>query len=209
MIRPAHRDEFHDYRGYAGQVAAGTVAPGDEVVVLPGGPPHHGRRASTPRTGRWTSPAPAAASRCCSPTTSTSPAATCSPPRTRPPRVTSEFETTLVLARREAAAPRRPAAAQARHPDHPGDRRGDHGAARPETLTFGEPGAAADQRDRARRSAHADPLPVDDYADVRATGSFLLIDPPTGNTLAAGLVGYPLRRTPSAERRRMSGSGVR
>ena len=38
----------------------------------------------------------------------------------------------------------------------------------------------------------ADALPVDDYADVRATGSFLLIDPPTGNTLAAGLVGYPL-----------------
>ncbi len=38
----------------------------------------------------------------------------------------------------------------------------------------------------------ADPLPVDDYADVRATGSFLLIDPPTGNTLAAGLVGSPL-----------------
>jgi sulfate adenylyltransferase subunit 1 len=33
---------------------------------------------------------------------------------------------------------------------------------------------------------------VDDYADVRATGSFLLIDPPTGNTLAAGLVGQPL-----------------
>ena len=38
----------------------------------------------------------------------------------------------------------------------------------------------------------ADPLPVDDYADVRTTGSFLLIDPPTGNTLAAGLIGTPL-----------------
>ena len=38
----------------------------------------------------------------------------------------------------------------------------------------------------------ADPLPVDEYADIRATGSFLLIDPPTGNTLAAGLVGTPL-----------------
>jgi sulfate adenylyltransferase subunit 1 len=38
----------------------------------------------------------------------------------------------------------------------------------------------------------ADPLPVDDYADIRGTGGFLLIDPPTGNTLAAGLVGNPL-----------------
>jgi sulfate adenylyltransferase subunit 1 len=42
----------------------------------------------------------------------------------------------------------------------------------------------------------ADPLPVDEYADIRATGSFLLIDPPTGNTLAAGLVGTPLAVAP-------------
>ncbi|MDQ3785691.1 MAG: sulfate adenylyltransferase, partial [Actinomycetota bacterium] len=37
----------------------------------------------------------------------------------------------------------------------------------------------------------ADPLPVDDYVDSRTTGSFLLIDPPSGNTLAAGLIGAP------------------
>ncbi|MBD0322475.1 MAG: 50S ribosome-binding GTPase, partial [Aldersonia sp.] len=36
VIRP-RTAEFPDYRGYAGQVAAGTVAPGDEVVVLPSG----------------------------------------------------------------------------------------------------------------------------------------------------------------------------
>ena len=30
-------DEHHDYRGYAGQVAGGTVRPGDEVIVLPVG----------------------------------------------------------------------------------------------------------------------------------------------------------------------------
>jgi sulfate adenylyltransferase large subunit len=36
VIRPM-RDEHHDYRGYAGQVAGGVLAPGDEVVVLPGG----------------------------------------------------------------------------------------------------------------------------------------------------------------------------
>jgi sulfate adenylyltransferase subunit 1 (EFTu-like GTPase family) len=29
--------EHHDYRGYAGQVAGGVLRPGDEVVVLPGG----------------------------------------------------------------------------------------------------------------------------------------------------------------------------
>jgi len=36
VIRPKS-DEFHDYRGYAGQVASGVLRPGDEVVALPSG----------------------------------------------------------------------------------------------------------------------------------------------------------------------------
>jgi sulfate adenylyltransferase large subunit len=36
VIRPM-TDEHHDYRGYAGQVAGGVLRPGSEVVVLPGG----------------------------------------------------------------------------------------------------------------------------------------------------------------------------
>ncbi len=36
VIRPKS-DEFHDYRGYAGQVAGGVIKKGDEVVVLPSG----------------------------------------------------------------------------------------------------------------------------------------------------------------------------
>ncbi len=36
VIRP-QRDDFHDYRGYAGRVAGGVFKPGDEVVVLPSG----------------------------------------------------------------------------------------------------------------------------------------------------------------------------
>jgi sulfate adenylyltransferase large subunit len=36
VIRPKS-DDFHDYRGYAGQVASGVFKPGDEVVVLPSG----------------------------------------------------------------------------------------------------------------------------------------------------------------------------
>jgi sulfate adenylyltransferase subunit 1 len=38
----------------------------------------------------------------------------------------------------------------------------------------------------------AGPLAVDDYADDRLTGSFLVIDEHDGQTLAAGLVGDPL-----------------
>jgi bifunctional enzyme CysN/CysC/sulfate adenylyltransferase subunit 1 len=36
VIRPM-TDEHHDYRGYAGQLAAGVIRPGSEVMVLPSG----------------------------------------------------------------------------------------------------------------------------------------------------------------------------
>ncbi len=36
VVRP-QTDEWHDYRGYAGQVAGGVLKKGDEVVVLPSG----------------------------------------------------------------------------------------------------------------------------------------------------------------------------
>jgi bifunctional enzyme CysN/CysC len=36
VIRPMD-EAHHDYRSYAGQVAAGLIQPGDEVMVLPGG----------------------------------------------------------------------------------------------------------------------------------------------------------------------------
>ncbi len=36
VVRPKS-DVFHDYRGYAGQLAGGVLKPGDEVLVLPSG----------------------------------------------------------------------------------------------------------------------------------------------------------------------------
>ena len=36
VVRPKS-DDFHDYRGYAGQVAGGVLKPGDDVLVLPSG----------------------------------------------------------------------------------------------------------------------------------------------------------------------------
>jgi sulfate adenylyltransferase subunit 1 len=36
VIRP-QKDAYHDYRGYAGRVAGGVVKPGDKVTVLPSG----------------------------------------------------------------------------------------------------------------------------------------------------------------------------
>ena len=36
VVRP-QTEEYHDYRGYAGRVAGGVFKPGDEVIVLPSG----------------------------------------------------------------------------------------------------------------------------------------------------------------------------
>lgn len=36
VIRP-QRDEYHDYRGYAGVVESGVLRPGDEIIALPSG----------------------------------------------------------------------------------------------------------------------------------------------------------------------------
>jgi bifunctional enzyme CysN/CysC len=36
VVRPMD-EAHHDYRGYAGQIAAGVLRPGDDVIVLPGG----------------------------------------------------------------------------------------------------------------------------------------------------------------------------
>jgi sulfate adenylyltransferase large subunit len=37
VVRPQHSAEHHDYRGYAGQVAGGVLRAGEQVVVLPSG----------------------------------------------------------------------------------------------------------------------------------------------------------------------------
>jgi sulfate adenylyltransferase subunit 1 len=41
----------------------------------------------------------------------------------------------------------------------------------------------------------AEPLALDAYADSRRTGSFLLIDPADGTTLAAGMAGESFAST--------------
>jgi sulfate adenylyltransferase subunit 1 len=183
---------LHDYRGYAGRVASGTVSPGDEVVVLPGG-------ARTTVAGVDTADGPldaAGAGRSVTIRLTDDidiARGDLLAAADRPPTVTGDLDATLCWL--------------ADKPLHPGARLLlKHGARTTQAVVtaLGDRldvddvawAAAADQlaiNDIARVSLRtADPLPVDHYADIRATGSFLLIDPPTGNTLAAGLVGNPL-----------------
>jgi sulfate adenylyltransferase subunit 1 len=194
VIRP-RTEALHDYRGYAGQVASGTVKPGDAVVVLPEG--LHTTVASVDTAdGPLES---AAAGR------SVTILLTDDIDISRgdmivaadaEPRVTNEIDATLCWL---AEKPLRTGARLLLK----------HGT-RTTQVIVGAPECRIDTDTLTEVDAEtlglndigrvtlrtADPLPVDDYADIRATGSFLLIDPPTGNTLAAGLVGTPLALTP-------------
>jgi sulfate adenylyltransferase subunit 1 len=195
VIRPGSfgaSAELRDYRGYAGQVAAGSVAPGDEVVVLPAG-------IRTTVTSVQTADGPLE--------------------RGQLGRsVTVLLADDIDISRGDllAAADAPSTVANqldatvcwlAERPLKPGARLLlKHGTRTTqvivgalgerldtETVSWVDTPAQLAINDIAQVSLRtADPLPVDDYADIRGTGGFLLIDPPTGNTLAAGLVGNPL-----------------
>ncbi|MFC5949257.1 sulfate adenylyltransferase subunit 1 [Pseudonocardia lutea] len=206
VIRPRSADarsadaarwgELHDYRGYAGQIAAGTVAPGDRVVVLP-----EGRETTVTHVDTADGPLDrAAAGR--SVTIRLADDIDISRgdmlvAADAQPAVTSEIDATLCWLNEK------PLRANARLLLKHGTRTTQVIVGAPEskidtdTLTEVE-AATLELNDIGRATLRtADPLPVDDYADIRATGSFLLIDPPTGNTLAAGLVGTPLALSPA------------
>jgi sulfate adenylyltransferase subunit 1 len=186
--------DLHDYRGYAGQIAAGTVAPGDEVVVLPGG-------ARTTVASVETADGPlesATAGR--SVTVLLDDDIDISrgdvlASAAEPPRVTDELDATLCW------LAEKPLRTGARLLLKHGTRVtpviigavGERLSLDSDVPTWEPAPEQLGINDIAHASLRtADPLPVDEYADIRATGSFLLIDPPTGNTLAAGLVGTPL-----------------
>jgi sulfate adenylyltransferase subunit 1 len=192
---PGAEDRFgplHDYRGYAGRIAAGTVSPGDQVVVLPGG-----RHTTVAAVDTADGPLTAAAA---GRSVTIRLADDIDIARGdliasagSPPTVTGDLDATLCWL---ADKPLRPGARLLLK----------HGARTTQAIVtalgdrldvddveWADPADQLAINDIARVTLRtADPLPVDHYADIRATGSFLLIDPPTGNTLAAGLIGNPL-----------------
>ncbi|WP_329311367.1 sulfate adenylyltransferase subunit 1 [Streptomyces sp. NBC_01262] len=188
VIRP-QTAELPDYRGYAGQIAAGTFRIGEEVTVLPSG------RTSkisgidllgTPVDAAWTTQsvtvlleddidvsrgdlivptkdAPA--------TTQDIEATVChvaDQPLTIGHRVLLKHGTRTVKAIVKDIPSRLTLDDLSLHP-HPGQ------------LVANDIGRV--------KIRTAEPLPVDSYSDSRRTGSFILIDPNDGTTLTAGMVG--------------------
>ncbi|MFC9999148.1 sulfate adenylyltransferase subunit 1 [Nocardia sp. NPDC127526] len=191
VIRP-RTPEYPDYRGYAGQVSAGTVTKGDEVVVLPSG-----TRTTIERID-----------------TADGELASAQPGRSVTLILADDVDASrgdVIVAAADAPEPIDTFDATVcwlgDKPLRPGARLLlKHGTRTTQAIVgalierFDEQHLAADPapeslslNDIGRISVRvADPIVADDYSVNRHTGSFLLIDPAGGNTLAAGLVGDAL-----------------
>ncbi|MEU3448026.1 GTP-binding protein [Streptomyces thermolilacinus] len=199
VIRP-QTAEHPDYRGYAGQIAAGTFRVGQEVTVLPSG---RTSRISgidllgTPVDVAWT-----------------------------PQSVTLLLEDDIDISRGDLIVPSgdAPATSQdveatvchvADQPLTVGQRVLLKHTTRtvkaivkeiPSRLTLDdlsqhpEPGRLVANDIGTVKVRTAEPLALDAYADSRRTGSFLLIDPADGTTLAAGMAGESFATEKAAEK---------
>jgi bifunctional enzyme CysN/CysC/sulfate adenylyltransferase subunit 1 len=186
VIRPM-ADDWHDYRGYAGQVASGVWRTGDEVVVLPSG-----RR-----------------SRVASVETAEGPVELAVPPLS----VTIRLEDDLDVGRGDLLAdPSSPPVAarelearvcwMSERPLEPRARLAIKAGTRWSRAVVDEISSLVDMHtlddvpaERMRlndigvvRLRLAEPLVVDPYERNRATGAFVLADEATNDTVAAGMV---------------------
>ena len=188
VIRPRTADH-PDYRGYAGQIASGIFRVGDRVTVHPSGRTTtvegidalgHGVREA------WA-------------------------PQSVTLRLADDLDVSrgdLIAAADAAVAPSQDLTATVCHlhdrPLRPGARVLLKHTTRtvkaivkeiPSRLTLDdlsqhpEPGELAANEIGRVVIRTAEPLPVDNYADSRRTGSFLLVDPADGSTLTAGMAG--------------------
>jgi sulfate adenylyltransferase subunit 1 (EFTu-like GTPase family) len=187
VIRP-QSDEHHDYRGYAGSVAGGVWRPGDEVVVLPSG--HRSRVASIDSAGAEVESA--------------------LPPESVAIRLADDID----VARGDMLAdPEKPPAVarelvarvcwMSERPLEPRARIGIKHTTRSVRAIVDELVSVVDiasLRDVSGpeklelndiavvRLRLSEPLAVDPYAENRETGSFILIDEASNDTVAAGMI---------------------
>jgi sulfate adenylyltransferase subunit 1 len=188
VIRPRTAD-LPDYRGYAGRITAGTVRPGDEVLALPSGLRSVVTGIDTADGPRDVAVAGDSVTLLLRDDLDLSRGDVLAGPIAAPSPVTAFQGTVTQLAER---------------PLRPGTRallRYGTSTTRVQvtaldalldidSLTLRPAPATLSLNDIAVVSLRtADPVPVEDYRPGGAVGSFLLIDPADGTTLAAGMVG--------------------
>jgi sulfate adenylyltransferase subunit 1 len=188
VIRP-RTPEYPDYRGYAGQIAAGTIRPGDEVVVLPRGLRTKVERIDTAdgplqEAGAGTSVTVLLADELDISRGDLIAAAD------RQPTVTDEITATLCWLSSKPLVPgskllvkhgARTVQALVQEITARFDEQTLSSVDGPDSLELNDIGRVV------LRTSEA--IPVDDYGTSPRTGAFLVIDPSGGDTLAAGMVG--------------------
>ena len=194
VVRP-RTDAHPDYRGYAGLVAAGTVHVGDEVAVLPDGQRTRVEGIDTFDGELETAHVGQSVVLRLADDLGVARGALLAVPGGAEP--VTEFDATLAWLHEKPLRPgarlllkhgTRTVQAIVAAVTHRLDT---------ETLSVvDEPGELGINDMGQVSLTVSEPLPLDEYDEVAATGSFLLIDPQAGDTLAAGLVGRPLVARP-------------
>jgi len=176
-----------DFRGFAGTVASGSVRPGDPVMVLPSGRTSRIKSIATYDGDLDVALPPMSVTLCLEDEVDVSRGDMLVPPQ-HIPHVARRFEAMLVWMNQKPLDAGRPYLIK-----HTTQQAGAQVAAvryrvnintlehEPvEGLGFNEIGAVVVETKR--------PIYFDSYADNRATGAFILIDPLTNETLAAGMI---------------------
>ena len=195
VVRP-QSDEHHDFRGYAGQIAAGNFRVGDDVVVLPSGKRTKIASIST-FDGELEAAAPpmSVVIRLEDDVDVSRGDVICRPHNQ--PDVTNDFEAMVCWMADEALAPGGRYAIK--HSTRSGKAIVEDMRYRMDVNTLHRDQAASELglneigRVRIRTST---PLLLDEYRSSRATGGFILIDETTQDTVGAGMV---VRTTPEPE----------
>ncbi|WP_410649019.1 sulfate adenylyltransferase subunit 1 [Amycolatopsis sp. cmx-4-54] len=188
VIRPRTADH-PDYRGYAGQIAAGTVRPGDEIVVLPQGIRSRVKAIDTADGPLAEAGAGTSVTLLLTGDVDISRGDLIAA-ADRQPTVTDEITATLCWLSAKALKPG--ARVLVKH----GTRTvqalvGElHARFDEQTLSSVDDPGTLELNDIGRVTLRlAEEIGVDDYGVSPRTGAFLVIDPKDGDTLAAGLVG--------------------
>ncbi|MER7909876.1 GTP-binding protein [Streptomyces sp. NPDC096068] len=189
VIRP-QTAEHPDYRGYAGQIAAGVLRVGDDVTVLPSG--RTTRITGIDLLGRPvdTAWAPQSVTLLLADDVDVSRGDVIAPSGAAPD-TTRDIEATVCHLHERPIRPgarvllkhgtRTVGAVVGELPGKLDPTRRDGRHERPESLGANDIGSMVLRT--------FEPLPLDPYARSRRTGSFLLIDPADGATLTAGMAG--------------------
>ncbi|MDP6223041.1 MAG: sulfate adenylyltransferase subunit CysN [Candidatus Micropelagos thuwalensis] len=182
-----------DFRGYAGRIAGGIIRPGDDIRVLPSGKQSKIARIVTIDSDLDEAVSGQSVTLTLTDEIDISRGDVIATSET-PPEISDQFDTTIIWLSEEPMLPGRSyrmktssrlVSATVNAPKHKTDVNTLQKLPA-KTLQLNEIGNCTLAVDR--------PIAFDSYAENRQTGSFILIDRMTNNTVGMGMINFPLRR---------------